>query len=116
MYIIVMYITILIIKIGLIICKHPFGTIKRTLGWDHFLIRKKKKVLGENSLIMFAYNFKRLINLIGIDLFKKLCLAVKENDLSQIREEIAAHILLFIQNMNHFYTIVFHEQYFLRKL
>ncbi len=77
------------------IVEHPFGTIKRTLGWDHFLVRTKKKVLGENALIMFTYNFKRLLNLIGIDLFKKLCIAIKENDLSQIRDEIAAYILVF---------------------
>ena len=31
------------------IVEHPFGTIKRTLVWDHFLVRSKKKVLGENS-------------------------------------------------------------------
>jgi len=81
------------------IVEHPFGTIKRTLGWDHFLVRTKKKVLGENSLIMFTYNFKRLLNLIGIALFKKLCKAIKENDLSQIREEIAAYILAFGVNL-----------------
>ncbi len=51
------------------IAEHPFGTIKRTLGWDHFLVRSKKKVLGENALIMFTYNFRRLLNLIGITLF-----------------------------------------------
>ena len=77
------------------IVEHPFGTIKRTLGWDHFLVRTKKKVLGENALIMFTYNFKRLLNLIGIALFKKLCKAIKENDLTQISEEIAAYILRF---------------------
>jgi len=30
------------------IVEHPFGTIKRSLGWDHFLLRGKKKVSGEN--------------------------------------------------------------------
>jgi len=74
------------------IVEHPFGTIKRTLVWDHFLVRTKKKVLGENALIMFTYNFKRLLNLIGIALFKKLCKAIKNNNLTQIREEIAAYI------------------------
>ena len=54
------------------IVEHPFGTIKRTLGWDHFLVRGKNKVAGENALIMFTYNFKRLLNLLGITLFKKL--------------------------------------------
>ena len=81
------------------IVEHPFGTIKRTLGWDHFLVRTKKKVLGENALIMFTYNFKRLLNLIGIALFKKLCKAIKENDLIQIREKIAAYILAFGVNL-----------------
>jgi transposase len=81
------------------IVEHPFGTIKRTLGWDHFLVRTKKKVLGENALIMFTYNFKRLLNLIGITMFKKLCIAIKENDLSTIREDIAAYILAFGVNL-----------------
>ena len=84
------------------IVEHPFGTIKRTLGWDHFLVRTKKKVLGENALIMFTYNFKRLLNLIGITLFKKLCKAIKENDLTQIREEIAAYISRFGVNLGYF--------------
>ena len=76
------------------IVEHPFGTIKRTLGWDHFLVRSKKKVLGENSLIMFTYNFRRLLNLIGMALFKKLCLAIKNKDLTQITEDIAKYILM----------------------
>lgn len=87
------------------IVEHPFGTIKRVLGWDHFLVRTKKKVLGENSLIMFTYNFKRLLNLIGIALFKKLCIAIKENDISQIREEIVAYILAFGVHLAYFLEI-----------
>jgi hypothetical protein len=81
-----------IVKLRSSIVEHPFGTIKRTLGWDHFLVRTKKKVLGENALIMFTYNFRRLLNLIGIDLFKKLCIAIKNNNLTQIRQEIRAYI------------------------
>jgi len=77
------------------IVEHPFGTIKRTLGWDHFLVRSKKKVQGENALIMFTYNFKHLFNLIGIALFKKLMVAIKDGDLSSIREEIALYIASF---------------------
>ncbi|MGB5866397.1 MAG: IS1182 family transposase [Arcobacteraceae bacterium] len=77
------------------IVEHPFGTIKRTLGWDHFLVRSKKKVLGENSLIMFTYNFRRLLNLIGITLFKKLCIAIKNKDLIQITKDIKEYILVF---------------------
>jgi len=84
-----------IIKKRSSIVEHPFGTIKRSLGWDHFLVRSKKKVAGENALIMFTYNFKRLLNLIGIALFKKLMIAIKDRDLSGIREKIALYIASF---------------------
>ncbi|XPV70333.1 MAG: hypothetical protein ACNI25_07080 [Halarcobacter sp.] len=72
-----------------------YDTIKRTLSWDHFLVRSKEKVLGENALIMFTYNFRRLLNLIGITLFKKLCLAIKNKDLTQITKDIEEYILVF---------------------
>ena len=96
------------------IVEHPFGTIKRTLGWDHFLVRSKEKVLGENALIMFTYNFRRLLNLIGITLFKKLCLAIKNKDLTQIRKDIEEYILLFglylaCFSVNIFYFQIYHK-------
>lgn len=93
------------------IVEHPFGSIKRTLGWDHFLIRSKDKVSGENALIMFTYNFKRMLNLIGITLFKKLIIAIKNGNLDDIREEIVAYIsislsiLLFFMNNIKFYRL-----------
>ena len=39
---------------------------------------------------------------LGIVLFKKLCIAIKGNDLPQIREEIAAYILRFRAYLIHF--------------
>lgn len=93
------------------IVEHPFGTIKRSLGWDHFLVRSKKKVAGENALIMFTYNFKRLLNLIGIDLFRKLLKAIKDGDMTQIREEIALYIATFRRNMMIFLQNFFRVQY-----
>ena len=86
------------------------GTIKRTLGWDHFLVRSKKKVLGENALIMFTYNFKRLLNLIGIPLFKKLCLAIKNKDLTQITKDIEEYILVFELYLVYFFINIFYFQ------
>jgi len=82
--------------------EHPFGTIKRNLGWDHFLVRGIKKVSGENALIMFAYNFKRMLNLIGIALFKKLIIAIKDGDIQQIKEEIAEYIAISLLYMLYF--------------
>ena len=93
------------------IVEHPFGTIKRSLGWDHFLVRSKKKVQGENALIMFTYNFKRLLNLIGIALFKKLLIALKDGDLTQIREEIALYIVSFRLYMLNFLQYLFMVQF-----
>jgi transposase len=98
------------------IVEHPFGTIKRTLGWDHFLVRSKEKVLGENALIMFTYNFRRLINLIGIVLFKKLCLAIKNKDLIQIRQDIEEYILMFGLYMVYFLQYIFYFQNSYKKL
>ncbi len=93
------------------IVEHPFGTIKRNLGWDHFLVRSKKKVQGENALIMFTYNFKRLLNLIGIALFKKLMIALDNGDISKIREEIALHIASFRLYIFNFLQYIFMLQF-----
>ena len=77
------------------IVEHPFGTIKQTLGWSHFLVRGTEKVSGENALIMFTYNFKRMLNLIGIVLFRKLIIALQEGNIEDIKEEIRAYITHF---------------------
>ena len=74
--------------------EHPFGTIKRHLGWEHFLVRGIEKVSGENALIMFSYNFRRLLNLIGIALFRKLIIALKEGNIQEIKAEIETYISL----------------------
>jgi hypothetical protein len=100
-----------IIKKRSSIVEHPFGTIKRNLGWDHFLVRGKKKVSGENALIMFSYNFKRLLNLIGIALFRKLMIALKDGDLSNIREEIALYIASFRLDIAIFFKNIFIVQF-----
>ncbi|MCI4406927.1 MAG: IS1182 family transposase [Sulfuricurvum sp.] len=80
------------------ICEHPFGTTKQTLGWSHFLVRGIEKVSGENALIMFIYNFRRILNLIGPNLFRKLMNALKNNEnIDAIKAEIALHIALSIE-------------------
>lgn len=55
------------------LAEHPFGTIKRTFGYDHFLLKGLAKVRTEWSLITLAYNFKRVLNLVS---FQKLMAAV----------------------------------------
>ncbi len=53
------------------LAEHPFGTLKRRCGMDHFLVRTLPKVKGEMNLMMLCYNFKRVLNLLGIEMFKK---------------------------------------------
>ncbi|MBN2856777.1 MAG: IS1182 family transposase [Candidatus Delongbacteria bacterium] len=48
------------------IVEHPFGTIKRTLGYTYFQVKGIEKVQGEFSFICFIYNLKRVLNIIGI--------------------------------------------------
>jgi transposase len=55
------------------LAEHPFGTIKRAFGYDHFLLKSLAKVRTEWSLITLAYNFKRVLNLVS---FQKLLAAV----------------------------------------
>jgi transposase len=60
-------------KLRKLLCEHPFGTIKRFLGYSYFLMKGLVKVRGEWSLITLAYNLKRVFNLVS---FEKLMLAV----------------------------------------
>jgi transposase len=46
--------------------EHVFGTLKHWMGSTHFLTRGLQHVSTEMSLHMLAYNFKRLIKLLGI--------------------------------------------------
>ena len=61
------------LKLRSAIVEHPFGTLKRRAGWDHFMIRGIEKVRGEWSLMALCYNFTRVLNIIGIDKFRKRC-------------------------------------------
>jgi len=48
------------------IVEHPFGTIKRTLGFTYFLTRGLENVKTENCLHVLTYNIKRVLNIFGI--------------------------------------------------
>ena len=60
-------------KLRKALAEHPFGTIKRSLGYTHFLLKGLKKVRTEWSLITLVYNIKRVLNLVS---FKELMKAV----------------------------------------
>ena len=46
--------------------EHPFGTIKFWMGATHFLMKTLARVRTEMSLHVLAYNFKRVMRLLGI--------------------------------------------------
>jgi hypothetical protein len=56
-----------LLKLRKQLVEHPFGTIKRWMRQDHFLMRGKEKVSGETSLTLLAYNLKRAIQLQGVE-------------------------------------------------
>ncbi|MBV5819199.1 IS1182 family transposase [Pseudomonas aeruginosa] len=45
--------------------EHPFGTLKAWMGATHFLTKTLNRVSTEMSLHVLAYNFKRVLNLLG---------------------------------------------------
>jgi transposase len=60
-------------KLRKALAEHPFGTIKRSLGYTHFLLKGLEKVRTEWSLIALVYNLKRVLKLVS---FEKLMQAV----------------------------------------
>ena len=75
------------------ICEHPFGTIKRHLGYTHTLLKGLQKVNGEMNLIMFCYNFMRTKNILG---FEKMLTAI-ENWKPDYAKAVCALKKVFIQ-------------------
>ena len=46
--------------------EHPYGTIKSWMGATHFLTKGLERVTTEMSLHVLAYNFRRLIAVLGV--------------------------------------------------
>lgn len=55
--------------------EHPFGTIKRAMGFDYFLLKGLRKVTGEFALMCLGYNIKRSKNLLGFEKMMELMAA-----------------------------------------
>jgi hypothetical protein len=46
--------------------EHPFGTLKAWMGSTHFLTRTLPRVNTEMGLHVLAYNFKRMMRMVGV--------------------------------------------------
>jgi transposase len=55
--------------------EHPFGTLKAWMGATHFLTKTLDRVSTEMSLHVLAYDFKRLLRIMGAELMMKLARA-----------------------------------------
>lgn len=92
------------------IVEHPFGTIKRHLGYTHTLLKGLQKVNGEFNLIMLCYNFMRTKSILGFDGmlkalkswqpdYTKIVCALKKGLISLIyKQNKPTHFLLPIKN------------------
>ncbi len=49
------------------LAEHPFGTIKLHMDQGYFLLKGMKKVTTELSLTVLSYNFKRVLNICGVE-------------------------------------------------
>jgi hypothetical protein len=55
--------------------EHPFGTLKAWMSATHFLTKTLDRVSTEMSLHVLAYNFKRVLSMMGAELMMKLARA-----------------------------------------
>lgn len=55
--------------------EHPYGSIKSWMGTTHFTMRRIKNVATEMALHVLAYNFKRVMAIIGIPAMLKIMAA-----------------------------------------
>jgi len=76
------------------IVEHPYGTIKRQWGFSYIITKKYiKRAEADVGFMFTAYNLRRLINIIGVDVIK----AYMETLLSLL---IAKFHLLKLHNIN----------------
>jgi len=75
-------------KMGQRMClsEHPFGTIKRAMNGDYFLLQGKQNVEGEFALLALGYNIRRAINHFGFDKLMGLITKAKNTFYSIFKE------------------------------
>jgi hypothetical protein len=77
------------------IVEHPYGTIKRQWGFNYILTKKgKARASSDVGLIFIAYNLRRIINILGAEVFKKY-LRILISMFSRLRTFIR---LIFVEN------------------
>ena len=49
------------------VVEHTFGTLKRAFGAPYLLLKGLRKVSGEVGLLLFSYNLRRALNILGVE-------------------------------------------------
>lgn len=57
------------------VVEHPYGTVKRWHGAGYLLTKGKLKVAAEMGLSFLAYNFRRVVNLLGVNGIMEMIMA-----------------------------------------
>ena len=94
------------------IVEHPFGTIKRSLGFTYFLLRRLENVKTENFLHVITYNLKRVLSIFSVpDLVERLK-RIKEQQgqekgsvscINNTFLDVFENIFIFLRNMGGFH-------------
>jgi len=53
--------------------EHPFGNLKHSFQMGHFSMRGRPQCQGEFSLMTLSYNFKRVLNVMGLAKLMSYC-------------------------------------------
>jgi hypothetical protein len=100
------------------IVEHPYGTIKRQWGFSYIMTKKSsQRASADVGLMMTAYNLRRIINILGLDSFRRYL----ENRIdllfskTGVFERILAHMLAFFRGMEYWeaYRILPHKRLYL---
>jgi len=49
------------------VVEHAFGTLKRAFGAPYLLLRDLKRASGEVGVLLFSYNLRRALNILGVE-------------------------------------------------
>ncbi len=86
------------------IVEHPYGTIKRQWGFSYIMTkRSSQRASADVGLMMIAYNLRRIVNIIGIEQFRKYLEARIDLFFSKttLLEQKLAHMLAFLRRMKY---------------
>ena len=93
------------------IVEHPYGIIKRQWGFFYIMTKKgKKRASADVGFIFTAFNLRRIINIVGKNVFKKFL-----EELGFLFSNIFTSIKSFISNISSpFFTKHFYKLFFKR--